>query len=101
MNRFKNHDWENCPGAICEADPTPNWKDHVLWYPGEFICSRTPLSHAQKVQKRLNKLLAKGKLKNPYSCYTWKMLNARRAVTPATKGLNPNENIKTGREVTV
>lgn len=97
----KNHDFLNCPGAICEGDDTPSWKKHVIWYPGEKICSRRPYSHAQKIQSRLNRLFAKGKLRNPYTCYTWKMLNRRRAVTPATEGINPNENVKTGREVTV
>jgi hypothetical protein len=49
-----------CPAAICNDDPNPNYKNEVVWLPGEPICKRTPLEKYQIIQNRINEGFKKG-----------------------------------------
>lgn len=88
-DRSSRHDSGFCPGSICMSDDTPNWEKNVIWYPGEPVCTRKPYCHIQRIQIRINKLLAKGKLKFPRTYWTANMLDRRTAVHPGTRGGNP------------
>ncbi|OGD95499.1 hypothetical protein A3F57_03125 [Candidatus Roizmanbacteria bacterium RIFCSPHIGHO2_12_FULL_36_11] len=96
-----NHDNLHCPGPICAGDDTPGWKENVIWYPGEPLCRKYPYEKWQNVQRKINRLYTQGKLKYPYTFYTASMLEKINRVRPETKGGNPNENVRTGREVSV
>ena len=60
----------NCEAAICSGDPNPNFKNEVVWYPGERICKRKPFQRFQRRQVEINKLVAKGKFKHLDTPYT-------------------------------
>lgn len=69
---MKNEHNLNCPAPICNCDPNPNYKDEVVWYPGEIICKKAPYQKFQKKQTEINKYVKKGKFKNldvPYTAY--------------------------------
>lgn len=64
----------NCSAPICVKDSNLNYKNEVVWYPGEAICKVRPYCKFQNKQIKLNKQLKKGILKNPYSSYIVKDL---------------------------
>lgn len=96
-NKLMSHDQYHCPGSICVGDDTPNWKENVIWYPGEFVCTRKPYAHVQKVQHRINKLLLKGVFKNPKRWFTYKTLDVILSVRPGKKGGNPERDTDVDR----
>lgn len=59
-----------CGAPICAEDPNPNFKDEVIWYPGEKVCRRIPYEEFQKKQLSINILAKKGKFKNVDKPYT-------------------------------
>lgn len=81
------HDSLACPGNICQTDPENYLRN---WWSSEKVCTAKPYAKWQKVQIKINKLLAKGKFKNP-DCYFYldDLLKIRR-VTQSTKGI-PSE----------
>lgn len=97
---MSKHDWSHCPGSICVGDETPNWEKNVIWYPGEKICGKKPYCRVQKIQLRINKRLAKGKLRNSRRWFTYETLAKIKNVTVATKGGNP-ERDTTPKHVTL
>src|SRR3990167_9763802 len=82
--------FENCDAPICVDDRTEEWQKHVIWYPGETVCLKSPRSSAQKTQIKVNRLLLKGKLRFPYKAYTFVMLSKLRRIDPGIKGVSPN-----------
>ena len=68
---------ELCNAAICNDDSDPNYKNEVIWYPGEEVCKRGPLQKFQKKQKDINKCVSKGKFKNVDVPYTATDLETR------------------------
>lgn len=89
--------FEYCEAPICVADTTKGWQSSVIWYPGEGVCLKNPLSTAQKAQKKINRILLKGKLKHPDRAFTYSMLSRLKIVRPEIKGLNPEAPIKLKR----
>ena len=59
-----------CGSAICAEDPNPNFKEEVLWFPGERVCRKFPYQEFQKKQLSINILLQKRKFKNIDKPYT-------------------------------
>jgi len=59
-----------CGAPICAEDPNPNYKDEVVWYPGEKICRRIPCQKFQRKQLSINILVKKGKFRNVEMPYT-------------------------------
>lgn len=61
-----------CEAPICNDDPNPDYKDEVIWVPGELICQKGPYHKFQKKQVEINRCVAKGKFKNvdvPYTAH--------------------------------
>jgi hypothetical protein len=67
---MENNHYLNCEAPICQGDPNPNYKDEVIWYPGEKVCQKTPLQKFQRKQKEINELVVKGIFKNIDTPYT-------------------------------
>ena len=59
-----------CASSICAEDPNPNFKDEILWYPGERVCRKFPYQEFQKKQLSINMLVKKGKFKDIDKPYT-------------------------------
>jgi hypothetical protein len=59
-----------CEAPICQDDPNESYKDEVIWYPGEKICSKVPYQEFQKKQIEINILVKKGRFKNVDRPYT-------------------------------
>lgn len=53
-----------CEAPICAGDQNSNYKNEVVWYPGEKICRRIPYEEFQKKQLSINILVKKGRFKN-------------------------------------
>jgi hypothetical protein len=66
MNKMTKHQ-EKCSSPICM-----DCKDETtIWYPGESICKKLPVSDIQFKQKRINSVFKRGKLKNSDCPYTY------------------------------
>jgi hypothetical protein len=59
-----------CEAPICQDDFNPNYKDEVLWFPGEKICKKPPYQKFQIKQIEINKLVKDGKFGNMDISYT-------------------------------
>ena len=70
MNNVKDKHYLRCEAPICNGDPKSDYKNRVLWCPGEIICKRTPYEKFQKKQKDINRWVEKGKFKNVNKYYT-------------------------------
>ena len=68
MNKELKH-LDNCSAPICSCDTNPNYKDEVIWYPGEQVCKHQPYELFQERQIELNALFRQGKCK-PERFYT-------------------------------
>ena len=55
---------ENCEAPICQCDKNPD----TVWWSGEPVCLKSPYNEVQKRQKRINKELENGRLKD--KCWT-------------------------------
>jgi len=53
-----NHE---CSAPICPLDTNPNYKDEVIWMPGEPVCRNKPYVKFQEIQIKINELVSKGK----------------------------------------
>ena|SRR6185437_12149917 len=82
--------WKTCEAPICFDDTTPDWKQYVIWYPGEKICFFQGYEKVRQVQTSINDLLKQKRLKNPYQVFTFEMLVKIKRVDPGIKGRNPN-----------
>ena len=51
--KITNH-FKNCSTPICQEDPNPNFKDEVIWVPGESICRKQPYQKFQLQQLKIN-----------------------------------------------
>lgn len=60
----------NCLAPICQEDTNPNYKNEVLWYPGETVCKKGPYQKFQLKQNEINRLVKKGKFKDIDKAYT-------------------------------
>lgn len=83
--------WEHCNAPICVGDQTEDWQSNVIWYPGEAVCLRNPLSTAQKAQKKINRMVAKGRFKHIDRAFTYAMLSSLPVIRTGLKGLNPEK----------
>lgn len=59
-----------CGAPVCAEDPNPNYKNEVVWWPGEKVCRKVPYEEFQKKQLSINMLVKKGKFKNAEMAYT-------------------------------
>ena len=59
-----------CGAPICQGDFNPNYKDEVLWYPGERVCLKKPYQVFQEKQFEINRLVRKGQFKKLDTPYT-------------------------------
>ena len=50
----------NCNAPLCAEDKSPQ----ALWYAGEEVCSKRPLTDLQKKQLRINKGYLKGRFQD-------------------------------------
>lgn len=50
----------NCSAPICSCDPNPNYKDEVIWIPGEQVCRHQPYKLFQERQIEINDWARKG-----------------------------------------
>lgn len=80
----KLHDYMACSGNICVTDPEKHLR---TWIVGEPTCSNKPYTKWQKVQAKINRLLAKGKLKNTDSYFYLADLEKVKRVTLSTTGI--------------
>ncbi len=79
----KPHCYLCCPGQICYGDKDKHLR---LWYPSEPICSFRPFQRFQKIQKRIQKLLLRGKVTDE-SYFTFNSLSRIKSVRPGMKGI--------------
>ncbi len=73
---MENH-YLKCEAAICTGDPNPNYKNEVVWCPGEELCKKGPYKKFQKKQIDINDCFKKGSFKNVDERYTAKELENR------------------------
>lgn len=81
--------WEICEAPICAGDPNPNYKEEVIWYPGEEVCKKAPYQLFQKRQIKINKWLTRGEFKYPGFCFTANELETGTRITKGTRGVDP------------
>jgi hypothetical protein len=97
----KSAHWSHCSAPICFESIEQDGLLDVIWYPGELLCLKNdlpaPTKYVQKVQRRINKLVTKGKFKNVDRAFTFEMLSKIKNVTVSTKGLNPERPIELKR----
>jgi len=90
--------WEVCEAPICQDERgyyDPDWKKNVIWYPGEPVCQKTPLTLWQKRQKLTNRWLANGEFKYKDEYYfTVEMLMRGKHLKKGRRGGNPNLPLK-------
>ena len=77
--------YEVCSAPICVEDPTLGWKSCVKWFPGEDICSKGR-SQMQINQRKINKLVSKGKFKFLDAMFTGDILSKITRVSAGTGG---------------
>lgn len=96
------HDFMACSGNICVTDPEKHLR---TWIPGEPACSNKPYAKWQKIQTKINRLLGRGKLKNPNSYFYLADLEKVKRVTPSTAGIvfgsraDKNQGVQQEKEV--
>ncbi len=44
-----------CLAPICQDDRNLNFREEVVWCPGEAVCSKTPYQEFQRKQVEINK----------------------------------------------
>ena len=59
----ENQHFKNCSAPICNCDPNTNYKDEVVWCPGESVCKNKPYKKFQEQQILINDLVRKKKFK--------------------------------------
>lgn len=74
---MKDRHYLQCEASICQDDPNLNYKDEVVWIPGERICKKSPYQMFQKKQIDINTWVKKGKFKNLDKPYTANELETR------------------------
>lgn len=74
---MKNEHYLSCEVPICQGDPNPNYRNEVLWYPGEKVCQKGPYMKFQRKQLDINRWVTKGKFKNADTPYTANDLETR------------------------
>ena len=84
-----------CEAPICADEraykDNPNWKEDVIWYPGEPFCGKMPYTSWQRKQVKINRLFDKGLLKHGDRYYfNANMLAKMKAVRRGIKGRNPD-----------
>src|SRR5258708_37942761 len=96
---MRSRHFETCEAPICRHDIEPELMLDRVWYPGEPVCGIVPLVHWQKIQRRINRLHAAGRLKYPDLYFTGHMLDGIQSVRSGIMGLNPNPYINSGKFV--
>jgi hypothetical protein len=64
MKTRRQRHLDNCSAPICACDPNPNYKEEVVWCPGEGICKWKPYQKFQLTQIKINDLYRKGKVQD-------------------------------------
>jgi hypothetical protein len=67
---MKDLHYLHCEAPICQGDPNPNYRNEVIWRPGELVCQKRPYQKFQQKQVDINKWVAKGMFKNMDEAYT-------------------------------
>jgi hypothetical protein len=80
-----------CKAPICVSSKKKGWKKNLVWYPGEKVCDRRPLTKVQKFQKEINKLRRKKKFKYTNHYFTYEILERKNKITELTRGKDPNK----------
>ena len=87
---MESQHYEICEAPICAGDLNPDYKKEVLWYPGEAVCG-LKATKFQRMQRKINKKVAKGTFKNTGLYFTAEMLEKLSKVMNGTKGKNPDK----------
>lgn len=74
---MKDKHYLRCEAPTCQDDPNPNYKDEVVWRPGEKVCLKSPYKKFQNRQIDINKFVAKGRFRNIDQAYTANELETR------------------------
>ena len=75
-----------CDAPICATDSLSDFIKDVVWYPGETVCNKSPMTKWQKNQRRINKYVVKGVFKHIDKSFTASSLEKIGKVTKSTKG---------------
>ena len=68
MTEQKLKHFKNCSAPICSCDPNKDYKDEVVWYPGELICTFKPYQKFQEQQIKINELFRRKKVE--WGCFS-------------------------------
>ena len=86
--------WEHCDAPICADegayDCNPDWKNEVIWYPGEAVCERKPYTEWQRRQAQINRWFKQGIFKHAGNYFTVTKLLKGDVVTPGKVGFDPD-----------
>jgi len=82
---------DECTAPICSDDNNPNYKKDVMWYPGESVCGKSPMTKWQRNQRKINRKVAKGTFKHTDTFFTAETLERMSRVMDGTKGRNPDK----------
>lgn len=66
-----------------------NWKEDVIWYPGEIVCRKPPYTKWQRRQLTINKWHEQGLFKRPELYWNVNMLMNRTKIMKGSRGGNP------------
>ena len=64
MHENKQQHFINCSAPICSCDTNPDYKDEVVWCPGETICRFKPYQKFQEQQVKINELFRLSKFED-------------------------------------
>ena len=53
----KTKHWDTCDAPICQDSMESDFKENVIWYPGEEVCYKKPYKLFQKVQVKIIALI--------------------------------------------
>lgn len=53
-----------CSAPICAKDKNKKYKEEVIWYPGEQICTHKPYTRFQQAQLSINEWFRRNKTKD-------------------------------------
>lgn len=76
--------YNTCSAPLCPMDKDS--LEHCAWFPSEEICRCVPSPRWVKRQRKLDK-----KLSFDNGCFTYQMLQQNCKITPALRGINPDE----------
>ncbi len=67
---MQNKHYLFCNAPICKDDPNPDYKNEVIWIPGENICGQKLYEKFQRKQVQINREIRLGIFRNLDEAYT-------------------------------